>query len=790
MDCNKDEAVRAKDIAERKFTERNYAAAKKFAMKAQNLYPGLDGLSQMLTSLDVYVSADNKIGGEADWYGILGANSWDDDETIKKQYRKLVLVLHPDKNKTIGAEGAFKLVSEAWSLLSDKAKRLAYNQRRNLRGSQQKVSAQTGGPSVVSAANGRQHSTNNVTSKVKTQQTNSRKSSTPVPPFKKNDTFWTICNRCKTHYEYLRIYLNHTLLCPNCHEAFMALEKDPPPNVFKQSNWPSRQNPNAGQTAANSNTINFGKNFPGTQNVAPGVSMGANSFNKPNYQWGFSKTTGDRSSVATSSAAAQAASVVQQASERVKREREERQSAADWERSHPFKGTANPSAKVDRPLKKRNLENNLMNGVRGFVSNQMATGNGVDGVGGAYEIKKGNAEMNKTFETFGTYGKSNSFRELSYPETKNMLMAKARTKIRSMLEMWRTMSVAGTESREKEREKEKDKVNKKQKKVVKGDKESSRHGNYSVTSKKHVAGKFADDTEIEGEARSPVSINVPDPDFYNFDLDRTENSFGEDQVWAAYDNDDGMPRFYARIHKVLSLKPFRMRISWLNSRSNSELGPMDWIGSGFTKTSGEFRIGKHESTGTLNSFSHKVHWTKGLRGAIKIYPQKSEVWALYKNWSAEWNEGTSDEVIHKYEMVEVLDYFNEEQGVSVAPLFKVFGFRTVFRMHMDKKEVRRVPKEEMFRFSHQVPYHLLTGEEADNAPKGCYELDPAATPLELIQETTEAKELPPVENGTRVAEQMPPSSPSREADETKNIASRSEEAKVTTANGAETKNDR
>ena len=85
----------------------------------------------------------------------------------------------------------------------------------------------------------------------------------------------------------------------------------------------------------------------------------------------------------------------------------------------------------------------------------------------------------------------------------------------------------------------------------------------------------SDDTEKEKAAY--VTINLPEPDFHNFDLDRTENSFAEDQVWAAYDDDDGMPRYYARIHKVVSTKPFRMRISWLNSRSNSELGPIDWV---------------------------------------------------------------------------------------------------------------------------------------------------------------------------------------------------------------------
>lgn len=229
------------------------------------------------------------------------------------------------------------------------------------------------------------------------------------------------------------------------------------------------------------------------------------------------------------------------------------------------------------------------------------------------------------------------------------------------------------------------------------------------------------------------SISVPDSDFHDFDKDRTEKCFGENQVWAAYDDDDGMPRYYALIHEVVSVKTFKVRISWLNSKTNTELGPLNWVGSGFTKTCGEFRIGKKQINESLNSFSHKVRWTKGGDGVVLVFPKKGDVWALYRNWSPKWNELTEDKVIHEYDMVEVLEDYDKELGVRVSPLIKVAGYKTVFHRHWDKMQTKTVPKEEIFRFSHQVPSVLLSGQEGENAPKGSRELDPAATPLELLQ---------------------------------------------------------
>ncbi|KAI3850001.1 hypothetical protein MKX03_015346 [Papaver bracteatum] len=105
----------------------------------------------MLSTFDVYLSVKNKVSGEADWYGILGVSQYSDDETVRKQYKKLALMLHPDKNQSVGEDGAFKLISEAWSLLSDRTKRAAYDQMRFPITSHPEVSTTSSGPSSTYA---------------------------------------------------------------------------------------------------------------------------------------------------------------------------------------------------------------------------------------------------------------------------------------------------------------------------------------------------------------------------------------------------------------------------------------------------------------------------------------------------------------------------------------------------------------------------------------------------------------------------------------------------------------
>lgn len=63
-----------------------------------------------------------------DYYAILNLSRGASDDEIKKAYRKLALKYHPDKNKSPEAEEKFKLIAEAYEVLSDKRKRDLYDQ--------------------------------------------------------------------------------------------------------------------------------------------------------------------------------------------------------------------------------------------------------------------------------------------------------------------------------------------------------------------------------------------------------------------------------------------------------------------------------------------------------------------------------------------------------------------------------------------------------------------------------------------------------------------------------------
>ncbi|KAF7820624.1 meiotically up-regulated gene 184 protein [Senna tora] len=755
MECNKDEATRAKEIAERKFVAKDILGAKKFALKAQNLFPDLDGIPQMLATLDVYISAENKINGEADWYGILGVDPRADDETVRKHYRKLALTLHPDKNKSIGADGAFKFISEAWSLLSDKAKRASYDQKRKTKA--QKVPMKSGGTSVHPGANGNYNFSKTATSSARAHKSTTKAQASTSTHKSKTNTFWTVCHRCKMQYEYLRVYLNLKLLCPNCHEAFLAVETAPPPanGVRPATSWNfSQQQQNFKNQAPNKNKSSAGKNKM-IPNVGAGCYSNTDVYNSTDFQWApFSRTSGV-------STAAQAATVVQQAYEKVKREREEAQAATKREQALQRKQHVSKKGHINPAKRRRGMDDASISSHGKEPGTQMRMRNGEVGAANSCGSKQG---------SFGLSGISKTSSSIySIVEHNYQLVKIAREEIDKKLKEIQSNTVAKTAMEEsgngyqKANEEGEESGNGYQKANEEGEKylrnsetcdqnrmgksEDERSGSHVI---KTSAGTTDANMGMDMETLQTMSTDVPDPDFHDFGKDCTERSFGKNQIWAVYDDDDGMPRYYAMIHSVISLSPFKMRIRWLICNADRDRQPVKWAISGYSKICGDFRMGGYQIFNSINPFSHKVRWRKDTTlGAICIYPMKGDVWALFRNGSPDWNELTVDKVIHKYDIVEVLEDFSEKHGVIVIPLVKVAGFKTLFHRHLDPREIRVIPREEMFRFSHQIPSYLHTGKEAPNALRGCRELDPAATPSELLQviKVVEEEDMVGMEDG-------------------------------------------
>src|SRR5688572_7637037 len=68
---------------------------------------------------------------EKDYYKILDLPSTASQQDIKKAYRKLAMVYHPDKNAGNGLAAAhFLAIQEAYEVLSDPDRRSRYSQQR------------------------------------------------------------------------------------------------------------------------------------------------------------------------------------------------------------------------------------------------------------------------------------------------------------------------------------------------------------------------------------------------------------------------------------------------------------------------------------------------------------------------------------------------------------------------------------------------------------------------------------------------------------------------------------
>ena len=68
------------------------------------------------------------MSAKRDYYEVLGVSKSSSVDELKKQYRKLALKFHPDRNKSEEAPEHFKEISEAYAVLSNTEKRQLYDQ--------------------------------------------------------------------------------------------------------------------------------------------------------------------------------------------------------------------------------------------------------------------------------------------------------------------------------------------------------------------------------------------------------------------------------------------------------------------------------------------------------------------------------------------------------------------------------------------------------------------------------------------------------------------------------------
>ncbi|CAN6970115.1 uncharacterized protein LOC103837329 [Brassica rapa] len=503
MDCNKEEASRAKALAENMMLRGDFPKAQKLVMKAQRLFSGLDSLPQMLAVCDVHCSADQKINGLENWYGILQVKHFSDDAAIKKQYRKLALLLHPDKNKFAGAEAAFKLVGEANRLLADKEKRSQYDIKRRINSqvasrqwNANSGAAKSGGDSTV-----------------------------------KKETFWTCCD-CGYKYNYLGQYVNSKMYCSRCQRSFMAYDvgfNGVPPKPSTSQKEVQHQGPCGTPVSRNVESTC----------VQPG-SVAAEVDKKESAKEKFNeKSGGGEKNAEVRKPKMEDGSMK---NDKPKEGEEKVDNVADLPKADGLK----PQPEVTEPEK---------------VASRSVPDESVSRTSQAASVNKGKRkrrEIGEETTEVRTDSKDNSRRTSPRKRQQVSSGEKGRSDGALSPHTNRSSSKVGLKS---------ERTTKKQKLGVGSSKRLASGGSSAPScvvngkANKRVDSGYQESLSTEDNNHKPVTHDSPDPDFHNFEL--ATSSFAVNQVWSLYDPTDGMPRSYARITKVTEAE-FKVCITWLD----------------------------------------------------------------------------------------------------------------------------------------------------------------------------------------------------------------------------------
>ncbi|CAA0840747.1 Chaperone DnaJ-domain superfamily protein [Striga hermonthica] len=248
METSRAEAERLLGIAEKLLRNKDYGGCRDFAILAQETEPLLEGSDQILAVAEVLLAADNKrlSINQPDWYAVLQIpQRTEEAEVIKKQYRRLALLLHPDKNRFPFSDSAFRLVADSWAVLSDPTKKSAYDselvsrftrvdlvaakkQQFNQPKRQQQQEARGDNSHhklpVRRSARGTGGASEGSTAAAADSGAGAGVKETASPNPRLAGNFWTACPYCYNLFEYPRVYEGCCVRCDNenCRRAFTA----------------------------------------------------------------------------------------------------------------------------------------------------------------------------------------------------------------------------------------------------------------------------------------------------------------------------------------------------------------------------------------------------------------------------------------------------------------------------------------------------------------------------------------------------------------------------------------
>ncbi|KAI5650658.1 hypothetical protein M9H77_36663 [Catharanthus roseus] len=677
MECNKEEAIRAKEVAEKKMESKDFVNAKKVAQKAHKLDPDLKDISQMILVCDVHCAAQNKIyGNENDWYGILQVEPTADETAIKKQYRKLALLLHPDKNKLVGAADAFKFVGEAQKVLLDSGKRMIYDRKYKASGTGRypvtNLNMQQGSrqPSSRGVHSWFQNPFPNGATQFMNQEHQQNNQQTQSGSDNLQATFWTACPFCSVRYQYYKEVLNKTLFCQSCKKSFLGCEMNAPNGTCgTKSNQPMHSQQRG--SASHNHASGVRQSISKRSSSKPEKPLQEKIFTSEKVSKKKSKkrnklVESSESSDSDSSTGEEEAMDIEEESHNVLGQNSGYQSEQNLRRSARSKQhisyDENLSSDDDLVTPSKRSKASEASGaakVEGHMLHKQAdlAPDMVEG-GKEFKHKENSAKINL----------QNGLRVAENP--------------------YETMSVP----------------------------------------------------ENDEKNNTPKIYEYPDPDFSDFDKERTKECFAAGQIWACYDTLDAMPRFYAMIRKV-QLPEFKLQITWLEPKPDDK-DEINWIRAGLPVSCGKFRLGGSENCEDHGMFSHLACWEKGIRrNDYKIYPRKGETWAIFKDWNIDWHSDLQSKNSYEFDFVEVLSNYVENFGIQVAYLDKLKDFACLFcRTRKEGKDSVLIPAKQILKFSHKVLSFRMTGKEGKNVPAGSFELDPASLPS--CQDGTDASENP------------------------------------------------